>query len=85
MLVVSESFYKKLFFAKNNSTNLDFLNFNFNFEQLTAKNHSFTQDSLHNNACVGFFDGCPSLKCHLCYHDKKPFFLIKVLAKLFFT
>ena len=30
-----------------------FLNFNFNFEQLTAINYSSRQDNLHNNACVG--------------------------------
>ena len=40
-------------FAKNNTTNLDFFNFNFNSEQLAAINHSSRQDNLHNNACVG--------------------------------
>ena len=39
--------------AKNNTTNLDFLNFNFNSEQLTAIHHSSRQENLHNNACVG--------------------------------
>ena len=39
--------------AKNYTTNLDFLNFNFNSEQLTAINHSSRQENLHNNAFVG--------------------------------
>ena len=40
-------------FAKNNTTNLEFLNFNFNSEQLTAIKHSSRQENLHDNACVG--------------------------------
>ena len=47
--------FELFFFAKNNTTNLDFLNFNFNSEQLTAINHSPRQENLRNNACVGLF------------------------------
>ena len=45
--------FEQFFFAKNYTTNLDFLNFNFNFEQLTAIKHSSRQVNLHNNAFVG--------------------------------
>ena len=38
---------------KNDTTNMDFLNFNFNSEQLKAINHSSRQENLHNNACAG--------------------------------
>ena len=42
----------ELFFAKSNTTNLDFLDFNLNSEQLTAINHSSRQVNLHDNASV---------------------------------
>ena len=45
--------FKLIFFAKINATNLEFLNFNFNTEQLTAINHSSRQKNSHNNAYVG--------------------------------
>ena len=45
--------FELIVFAKNNITNLDFLNFNFNSEQLTEINKSSRQANLHNNACVG--------------------------------
>ena len=56
--VVYELFYKSegiraFFFAKNNTTNLDFLDFNFNSEQLTTINHSSKQENSHSNACDG--------------------------------
>ena len=31
-----------------------------------------------------YFDGCPSLKCNTCYHDKKPFFLDKTIIEVIF-
>ena len=48
-----EEFEHFFFFAKKYTTNLDFFNFNFNPEQLTAINHSSRQENLHNNAFVG--------------------------------
>ena len=45
--------FELFFFPKNNTTNLDFLNFNFSSEQLTVIIHSSRQENLHNNACVG--------------------------------
>ena len=44
--------FQHFFFAKTYTANLDLLNLNFNSEQLTAINHSFRQENLHNNACV---------------------------------
>ena len=40
-------------FANNNTSYLDFLNFDFNSEQLTTIYHSSRQDNLQNNARVG--------------------------------
>ena len=35
---------------------------------------------------LAYFDGCPSLQCHPFYHDKKPFFLNKIIIDvIFFT
>ena len=31
---------------------------------------------------LAYFDACPSLNCHPCYHNKIPFSLIKLLLKL---
>ena len=45
--------FELIFFAKNNTAYLDFVNFNLNSEQLIARNHSSRQENLHNNACVG--------------------------------
>ena len=45
--------FEQFVFAKNNTTNLDFFNSNFNSEQLTAIYHSSRQENLHNNARVG--------------------------------
>ena len=71
-------------FPKNNTTNLFFSNFNFNSEQLTVINHSSIQDNLHNDARVALFVGFPILKCHPCFHDKKPLFLNKIIIEVIF-
>ena len=31
-----------------------------------------------------YFDVCSSLKCHPCYHDKKPFFLYEIIIEVIF-
>ena len=45
--------FEQIFFAKKYTNNLDFLNFHFNSEQLTAINHSSRQEKLHNDVFVG--------------------------------
>ena len=45
--------FEQFFLCKNNTTNLDFLNFNFNSEQLTAINHTSRQENLYTHAFVG--------------------------------
>ena len=45
--------FELTFFAKKNTTDLEFFNFHFNSKHLTAINHSSKQENLYNNACVG--------------------------------
>ena len=69
--------------CKNNTTNLDVLNFNFNSEQLKAIIIHLDKRICTITPVLAYFDSCPSLKWHPCYHDKKPFFLNKIISKLF--
>ena len=75
---------EQFFFAKKYTTDLDFFNFNFNSEQLTAKNIHLDKRICIIMHLLAYFDGYPSLKCHPCYHGMEPHFLNKIIIDVFF-